>query len=409
MRFILSSIGSMGDVLPFVEVARTLRQRGHETILLANGHFQPLAAKNGIEFHALGTSEEYLKLAQSEDAYHPLRGVKITAEQWILPYMHKTLDYLRAYRDSRDTVLVGTIATLGLRMANELYKLPMHSLVLSPFILPSLHLTPISPGFSLPAWSPRPLKTLFQSIVNRGLDDVLKPGINKLRSELKMSPLASSVRSWWLSPKSIICTFPEWFAPVQPDWPDVVRMTNFIAPSAQNGELSPDLQEFLARDGRMAVVTTGSILSGTQAPFQVMLKAFLDAKFRVVLLSGNQSLTSSSPQVKQVSFAPLATVLAHANVVVHHAGIGTGSSAILAGVPQLLIPHGHDQFDNAARFERLGVAKVIRPGKSSFGPGEIETFLGSGEVAAACARLKARYGSSSPGVEQVRHLLESRV
>jgi hypothetical protein len=55
-------------------------------------------------------------------------------------------------------------------MANRLYKLPMHSLVLSPFILPSLHLTPISPGFSLPAWS-RGIEDIIQSIVNRGLDD----------------------------------------------------------------------------------------------------------------------------------------------------------------------------------------------------------------------------------------------
>jgi rhamnosyltransferase subunit B len=110
--------------------------------------------------------------------------------------------------------------------------------------------------------------------------------------------------------------------------------------------------------------------------------------------------------VKRVSFAPLATVLAHADVVVHHAGIGTGSSAILAGVPQLLIPHGHDQFDNAARFERLGVAKVIRPG---FGAREIDAFVGNAGVAAACARFKARYAASTPGTEQVCDLLAPRV
>jgi hypothetical protein len=35
-------------------------------------------------------------------------------------------------------------------------------------------------------------------------------------------------------------------------------------------------------------------------------------------------------------------------------GIGTVSQAFAAGTPQLITPFAHDQFDNAARVERLG-------------------------------------------------------
>lgn len=47
--------------------------------------------------------------------------------------------------------------------------------------------------------------------------------------------------------------------------------------------------------------------------------------------------------------------------MVHHGGIGTLAEALAAGIPQLIRPTAHDQPDNAARLERLGVAATVRP------------------------------------------------
>jgi len=41
-------------------------------------------------------------------------------------------------------------------------------------------------------------------------------------------------------------------------------------------------------------------------------------------------------------------------MLVHHGGIGTSAQALTAGIPQLVVPFAHDQFDNAARLMRLG-------------------------------------------------------
>ena len=54
------------------------------------------------------------------------------------------------------------------------------------------------------------------------------------------------------------------------------------------------------------------------------------------------------------SYVPLSKLLPQAKVLVHHGGIGTVSQALAAGIPQLAVPFAHDQFDNAARVERLG-------------------------------------------------------
>jgi rhamnosyltransferase subunit B len=55
----------------------------------------------------------------------------------------------------------------------------------------------------------------------------------------------------------------------------------------------------------------------------------------------------------------MSRLLPLSSVVVHHGGLGTLSLALGAGVPQIVIPFGHDQFDNAARLGRLGVGSAI--------------------------------------------------
>ncbi len=46
----------------------------------------------------------------------------------------------------------------------------------------------------------------------------------------------------------------------------------------------------------------------------------------------------------------------------HHGGVGTSGQAMRAGCPQLVTPYLSEQQDNAARLERLGIARVL-PGR----------------------------------------------
>jgi UDP:flavonoid glycosyltransferase YjiC (YdhE family) len=58
--------------------------------------------------------------------------------------------------------------------------------------------------------------------------------------------------------------------------------------------------------------------------------------------------------------APHQLLFPRAAAVVHPGGAGTLAQALRAGKPMLLVPHAHDQPDNAARAMRLGVARTIR-------------------------------------------------
>jgi UDP:flavonoid glycosyltransferase YjiC (YdhE family) len=65
------------------------------------------------------------------------------------------------------------------------------------------------------------------------------------------------------------------------------------------------------------------------------------------------------------SWVPQAAVLPHADLVVHHGGSGTTLGALAAGVPQLVLPQGADQFANAAALTTAGVALRLDAGKTT--------------------------------------------
>jgi UDP:flavonoid glycosyltransferase YjiC (YdhE family) len=63
--------------------------------------------------------------------------------------------------------------------------------------------------------------------------------------------------------------------------------------------------------------------------------------------------------VVAVEYAPHGALFSRAAAVIHHGGIGTTQEALRAGCPELVVPHGFDQPDNAARIVRLGVGDVL--------------------------------------------------
>ena len=63
--------------------------------------------------------------------------------------------------------------------------------------------------------------------------------------------------------------------------------------------------------------------------------------------------------MRTFGYLPFSEVLPRAAMLVYHGGIGTLAQTIKAGIPHLVVPNGHDQFDNAFRIEGLGLGRSI--------------------------------------------------
>lgn len=67
--------------------------------------------------------------------------------------------------------------------------------------------------------------------------------------------------------------------------------------------------------------------------------------------------------VRAVPWVPQADLLRHADLVVHHGGSGTTLATLAAGLPQLLLPQGADQFGNAEAVSTTGAGARLLPGQ----------------------------------------------
>jgi UDP:flavonoid glycosyltransferase YjiC (YdhE family) len=111
--------------------------------------------------------------------------------------------------------------------------------------------------------------------------------------------------------------------------------------------------------GSSAVYQAGSF-------YRESLAAIRKLDCRAVLLAGSNELRELLPPGTAVfSYAPFSKIFPRASVVVHPGGIGTCGQALASARPMLVMPYGFDQPDNAARLQRLGVARVIARGKYS--------------------------------------------
>ena len=74
---LLPTIGSAGDVHPFIALGLALRARGHRATILTNPYFQPLIEQQGLGFLPVGAiqdAEEAMValLALVADGFHEM-------------------------------------------------------------------------------------------------------------------------------------------------------------------------------------------------------------------------------------------------------------------------------------------------------------------------------------------------
>ena len=161
-----------------------------------------------------------------------------------------------------------------------------------------------------------------------------------------------------------LALFSRVLAQPQRDWPPNVTVTGTVF---YNGPepLAAELEDFLAAGEPPVVFTLGTSAVGAAGGFyheSVAAVAKLDV--RAVLLTGGFAQNRPAnlpPNVLLVDRAPHQLLFPRASVVVHQCGAGTTAQALRTGRPTLLVPHGHDQFDNARRVHKLGVARQLLP------------------------------------------------
>jgi rhamnosyltransferase subunit B len=360
MHFILSPMGSAGDVHPFLGLALALRERGHRITFVVVQYFEELIRRHGLEYVQVGTTEEFLASLNNPNLWKPRKALQHVYESCIRPAMPLQYEALASRYVPGETVALTSCLGFGALLAREKLGLPVLTIDLQPAVLWSDIAPPKIPGAMGPAWMQR---ALYRVGVKYIIDPVILPSLNAYRRELGLPPVAS-VPPWWHSPDGIVCLFPEWYCPPQADWLPGVIQTDFPLWDERADEpLAAEVEAFLEAGDAPIVFTPGSANLHARDFFGAAVEACQRLSRRGILLTrfAEQIPARLPPAVRHFAYVPLAPLLARCAALVHHGGMGTAAQAMAAGVPQLIMALAHDQFDNADRIKRLGIGDWLTP------------------------------------------------
>jgi len=368
VHVVLATLGSAGDVLPFVAVGAELRDRGHRVSVTANPVFHELVEAAGLELVATGTVADYERVTADPRLWSPTRSFRIVVEQAAVPAMRPVYEYLAGLDPAR-TVVAGSLFALGARIAHERHGHPLVGVHLQPAAFLSAYDKAELGGVRAPSWLPRQVHAARLAAVDRWLSDpVLAPPVNDFRARLGLPPVTRVFGRWAPSPQVNLGLFPDWFAPVRPDWPVNMRLTGFVPAGVEGtehegGGMPTAVEEFLDAGAPPVVVTFGSSMRHARALFATAVEAGRRRGRRTIVLTrfADQVPVPLPADALPVEWADMTRLLPRVAAVVHHGGIGTVAQVLRAGVPHLVVPFAHDQPDNADRLVRLGVAERLGP------------------------------------------------
>lgn len=210
----------------------------------------------------------------------------------------------------------------------------------------------------LPNWWKAVLRWFFLK-----LSDVIYVDYRQIEQELGLShqhPLFAGRYSPWLN----LALFSPLLAKPQADWPAKTVQCGFVKETIRVAHQTHDvgLEHFLASGPAPVVFTLGSVARvDPQDFYDLALKVIAKLGVRAVLIKreGVPLNFGQSMPVHVCSFADYSVLFRACQCVVHHGGVATLMQVIAAGKPSLILPRTLDQFDQAVRAQKIGVAEVL--------------------------------------------------
>ncbi|MCC6572991.1 MAG: glycosyltransferase [Planctomycetes bacterium] len=413
-NILIVPIGSAGDVHPFVGIGAALKARGHRVTILTSGYFRGLVEKMALDFVEIGTKEEFEAYLKHPDAWHPTRALRFVMDATINKVLPATVEALKQRNEPGNTIVVGSTLAFGTRVAQEAFNLPTVTCHLSPSVFRTVYDMPCLPGLTFVRLLPKFMRRLMWKFADATMiDNLFAPPINAYRATLGLPPVRGIMDQWWHSPQRVIGLFPDWFGPMQPDWPRQTVLTSFpLFDEREIQPLRPDVEEFLAASDKPLVFTPGSAMVQGEDFFAAAAGACKLLGCRGILLTRfpDQLPRSLPDNVRHFDFIPLSTLLPRAACMVYHGGVGTCGQALAAGTPQLIMPMAHDQPDNAARVKKLGVGADLPPKKFTAArlAKKLDTLLKDPALPVRCTAIATKMKADNP-IPRTCELIEAAI
>lgn len=366
MKFLFISIGTRGDMEPFLAVAEFLRERGHHVACAFPEQFATLAEDSGI--HCYPLSGDFIKMIGSEAGQFAMGGN--------VPWWRKLYIYFHLYRSSKElnNKMLGEQEAIVLEEKPDkivyggkaIYPIiwgirhPGRAVALSP--VPCL----IHPVWELPHVGFNPGRgSLFNRMTywlgNLSLVKHVAGTTRELRA--KMGIKHNKIKSAILDQTLIYTVSPSLFARRE-YWPDHVHVVGYRERNrGRNWQPESGLTRFLKRHEKILFVTFGSMLNpnpalATGLLIHILQKQSIPAIINTAMGGLEKPADYNHELFYFVDNIPYEWIFPRVYGVIHHGGAGTTHSVMKHGCTSLIIPHIIDQYLWNSVLEGLGVGPL---------------------------------------------------
>lgn len=372
-RILLATAGSLGDLHPFIAVARALRALDLDPVIASAPDYRAHVENTGIRFIPMGPSHSEIE-ADLGMTLGSLTDQLPARPDWlyrrlVFPYLRRCFDDVRPIVADSNLVMTSTLA-ISARIAAELEGRPQVGAILQPMMWLSASDFPIfMPGAAI-SHLIRSLGPIAGSLARGAIHAggwILGRPVSRFRRALGLrrrtrDPLFASQYG---SAGSIGMYSPLLGGSPQKKLRNAV-ITGFCVHDGDTETPSPErtaLNRFLVHGTAPLVFTLGSAAVRHAGDFySESARAALALGERAVLIAGESppdGMSFDPDRIHVTGYVPYSAIFPKARAIIHQGGIGTFGQALRAGRPQLVVPHFADQADNAARAVRLGVAGLI--------------------------------------------------
>ncbi|KAL2706204.1 hypothetical protein AAEP93_001454 [Penicillium crustosum] len=370
LRITCLTIGSRGDVQPYIALCKGLLAEGHKPKIATHAEFEPWIRKHGIDFAPVdGDPAELMRICVENGmfTYSFLREASLKFRGWI----DDLLSSAWIGCQGSDLLIESPSAMAGVHIAEAL-RIPYFR----GFTMPWTRTRAYPHAFAVPE---NRMGGAYNYITYVMFDNIFWKAIagqvNRWRNNelgLKATTLDKMQQNkvpflYNYSPSVVAppLDYPDWiritgywFLNEGTDWTPPIELSNFIAQARADGK-------------KLVYIGFGSIVvSDPAALTRTVIESVQKADVRCILSKGwsdrlgDPSSTKTEiplpPEIHQIQSAPHDWLFSQIDAAAHHGGAGTTGASLRAGVPTIVKPFFGDQFFFGSRVEDLGVGICMK-------------------------------------------------
>jgi sterol 3beta-glucosyltransferase len=347
-RILIITIGSRGDIQPFVALGKGMQAAGHTVAVQTPEAYRRFVEENGLTYAHMGN--EFMELTESKAGQAATEGggKGFGLIKKVMPILRAMLeDEWRVAQNFRPDLILYHPKSLGSFHIAEKLNIPAVMSLSLPLYTPTrAYPVPVLPGLRLGGGVNRFSYKLLAMATAPYAGIINDFRVNTLGLDKRGRFAGDMVRSDG-SPVPVLYSYSAHVLPVPDDYPDHVQVTGYwFLDGGDSWQPNPALVEFLKAGPPPVYVGFGS-MSGTNAAERgrIVTQALINSGQRGLLASGWGGLKASElpATIHMLDQAPHDWLFPQVSAVVHHGGAGTTAAGLRAGKPSLIVPFIADQ------------------------------------------------------------------